>query len=530
MKLLDTALRILTTPLFPTITRAARPAQPSQREFIAGKVNRLNQSFTAEVIKTNSDIQRYHNVLVARSRELAKNSTDYRKWLRMCERNIVGHQGFRLQSKVKMQRGGKLDAPANEFLEKFWKRFQASGQCTTRRRGSGRGLDKLIVRSLKVDGEVFLRRVPGFRNEARLAYQLLDPIACPVDLEAVRPGRRIRMGVELDEWDAPLAYWFRAGSAGDNRFEALNPTNPGERYIRIPADEILHLYYEEFPGQLRGFPFGQAAMQNIYTLGGYFYTELTAADAGARKMGFYKPPAGTQFGGREDTAEAVEGEDTTGTGAKQMEILEQAEPATFGVLPDGWDFMEYNPQHPAGNFAPFVQAQKRNIANGLDVAYNIFANDLVGVNFSSIRQGIVDERDAWMDDQQFLIEEWKTHQFEDWLGMLLLLPATPYDPADFDRLNAPRWSPHRWPWVDPSNDADAKLKMLTMGATTPQKIASEQGEDFDENVEQIQAALEAMAPLQQILQLMQSLQSALKPVQPAAAQLTKTPTPEDDNA
>lgn len=546
MNLIDSLVRIFSPavatstsapailPTVPTrdLTRTAGRTQgpPQLREFISGKVTRLNQDFAADAIKTNADIQRYHDKLIARSRELAKNSTDYRKWLRMCERNIVGHAGFRLQAKVKMQRGDKLDTTANTFLEAKWKGFMGVKQCTTRRKGSGRSLDKLIVRSLKVDGEVFIRRVPGFRNAARLAYQVLDPLACPVEMNIDRAGLRVRQGIELDEWDAPRAYWFLAGSGHDStRFETVHPTLPGQRYVRIPAEEIIHIFVEEFPGQLRGFPFGQAAMQNIYTLGGYFYTELTAADAGSRKMGFYKPPKGFQFDGRQDgdpeNAEDVEGEagEDTGTGAKQVEILEQAEPAHFGVLPDGWEFEEYNPQHPAGNFDPFVKAQKRNIANGLDVAYNIFANDLVGVNFSSIRQGIVDERDAWMDDQQFFIEEWKSVQWLDFLGMLLLQPSTPYSVLDLDRLNAVKWSAHRWPWVDPNNDADSKLKMLSMGATTPQKIAAEQGEDFEENIEQIQVALEAMEPLREIVQLMQSMQTALKQ-KPAATPTQSTDT------
>jgi len=43
------------------------------REFAAAKKHRLNKGFASEVIKTNADIRRNHSILIARSRELAKN-------------------------------------------------------------------------------------------------------------------------------------------------------------------------------------------------------------------------------------------------------------------------------------------------------------------------------------------------------------------------------------------------------------------------------------------------------------------------
>jgi len=426
--------------------------------------------------------------------------------------------GIRLQMKAKMRRGTKLDKTANTYFEHRWKKFMKLGQCTVRRTQSGRDLDKHITRLWKVDGEVFVRKVPGFDNANRLAYQILDPMACPIDLVKINQdnGNRIDSGIELDAWNAPVAYWFKAGSSTDwQTYEAVDPTTPGAKYIRIPAAEIDHIYAEEFVNQLRGFPFGQAAIQSIYTLGGYFYTELTAADAASRKMGFYKPPAGFDlYEGRDDEEDPDEGEATNSekdAGPRQLEIMEEAEPATFSILPDGWGFEGYDPNHPVGNFDPFVKAQKRNIANGLDVAYNIFANDLVGVNFSSIRQGVLDERDAWMDDQQFLIEHWKDGQIAEWLAIQLLLPDSPYLPQDFERLNDPRWNPKRWPWVDPKKDAEAAKLQRDLGAKAPQQIASEQGNDWEENMELFRAAIEQMAPMMALVSSMKQLADGMTP-------------------
>lgn len=474
------------------------------REFTGAKAHRLNQDFVTTAIKTNKDIQKSHQILITRSRELAKNSSDYRKWLAMTERNVIGSTGIRLQMRVKRRdpMTGEMvaDKAANDLIEDAWKEFNRKGNCTVRGNESGRDLDKRIVRNWRVDGEVFIRRVVNKRYPFLIAYQLLDPLACPVTMNAAKSYRhgKIEHGIEVDDYGRPTHYWFLSGNSSDwAHYDAVPMANgmvqAGNNYARIPADEINHVFTQEFNNQRRGFPFGQAAMQNIYSLGGYFYTELVAADAASRKMGFYKPPAGKsgRYGGRSSSEDNRDPKGGTSDDPKkpvQYTLNETSEPATFGVLPDGWDFQSYDPTHPHGNFEPFTRGQKRNIANGLDVAYNIFANDLVGVNFSSIRTGILDERDAWMDSQVFIIEHVKQVEFEHWLELWLMMKSTVYGPGDLARLHKDGWRPRRWPWVDPYKDARANFEQMRIGTKAPQDIAEEQGYDWDENMEKFKKA------------------------------------------
>lgn len=492
--------------IFDGFKRRAREPEEDLRSFSGTERTRFNRDFLMEAIRTNEDIRRNLLNLRNRSRELAKNNGDYRKFLRMCERNIVGPNGIQLQMSVRF-RNGESDKAANRWITDRWREFCMKGNCTANRRQSMRRLMKNIVRCWRIDGEVFLRRLPNFGNRHRYAFQLLDPAACPETLNQTLPnGNRIVMGVELDPWDAPVAYYFYSRSNIDSTMgqyydPIYAPTQRigGEAYVRLPVDEVNHFFDDELVGQVRGFPFGQAAMQEIYLLNSYVYAELVAADAASRKLGKLvnkKLPA--QYGGR----------NADGT-AKELPVQTVTnEAGSMDLLTGDWDILMYDPQHPAANFPPFVKAMNRKVANGLDVAYNGFANDLESVNFSSMRGGVLEERDAWMDQQQAVIEDILELEFPLWLRVQLLLPDSPYEPFAFDRLNAAQWLPRRWSWVDPERDAQSKLSQIALGATTPQDIAAELGNNFEDNVEQIKEAVASLAPVREYLSLLGELRNA----------------------
>ncbi|MCI0539082.1 MAG: phage portal protein [Verrucomicrobiales bacterium] len=71
----------------------------------------------------------------------------------------------------------------------------------------------------------------------------------------------------------------------------------------------------------------------------------------------------------------------------------EVSPGQFETRPVGFEFQTFDPQHPTQAFPFFVKTFLRGIASGLGVSYNTLANELEGVNFSSIRAGVSDERE-----------------------------------------------------------------------------------------------------------------------------------------
>jgi lambda family phage portal protein len=168
----------------------------------------------------------------------------------------------------------------------------------------------------------------------------------------------------------------------------------------VPAEDIIHAYQLDRPD-------------------GYEEAELVAARVGASKMGFITSPHGDGFVG-EDTED-------------DYTPIMNAEAGTFEQLPEGMSVQTFDPQHPTSGFDAFHKSIMRGIASGLGVSYVSLANNLEGVNYSSIRQGTLEERDNYRILQRFMIDHFIEPVFQKWLLQTMsfkngfLLPPDKYD-------------------------------------------------------------------------------------------------------
>lgn len=279
-------------------------------------------------------------------------------------------------------------------------------------------------------------------------------------------GSYIRMGIEFNKWNKPVAYHLTQHHPGElfNRYQAKG------KYLRIPADEIIHAFIMDRPSQSRGVSWMHSAMLRLRMLAGYEEAELVAARVGASKMGFFVSPDGSGYLGAEDSR-----------GNKLME----AEPGTFEQLPSGMDVKLFDPNHPTSNFADFEKSILRGIASGLDISYATLANDLENVNFSSIRHGSLEDRDSWRMLQNFMIEHFCNPIFENWLLMAITKNLLPIAMREFDKFNKPIWRPRGWAWVDPLKDNHANQIALEQKTKSRSQIVADQGMDIEELFKQI---------------------------------------------
>jgi lambda family phage portal protein len=127
----------------------------------------------------------------------------------------------------------------------------------------------------------------------------------------------------------------------------------------------------------------------------------------------------------------------------------------------------------------------RGIASGLDVSYAYLANDLTDVNYSSIRAGVLDERDVWRDVQAFMAEHVLQPIFEEWLEMALLTQKINLPFSKLEKFKKARWQPRGWQWVDPEKDVNAKIMSIENNLETGADIAAEQGKDLEEIYQQL---------------------------------------------
>ena len=166
------------------------------------------------------------------------------------------------------------------------------------------------------------------------------------------------------------------------------------------------------------------------------------------------------------------------------------EPGTSEVGQPGVKKETLQPSGPNGMAMQDEQrAFKRDMATALDIAYHTFSNDLENVNFSSIRAGVLDERDAWRMRQEDEKDDFLNRVFENWLRFALLngaiktkngasIPASRYE-----KFNAYEFQGRTWQWVDPLKDAQYNEILRDNQWKTDQVIASEvSGKELSDNI------------------------------------------------
>ena len=459
----------------PAKKRANRiaPVIRGQRLFDAAKPDRMSMEWGANPLTADEIIQKNWQALVARSQEQIANNDYAKHFVRLARQNIIGHQGIVLNARSKGNRG-TLDKKANDGINRAWKDFCKRHNIDITGKKSMREFQNQVVTALAGTGEYFARKVYG-EDAGKYGYalQAIPAIRCPIEMvvDRVNGGSNfVRFGIEFTQYGRPVAYYFRTLLSDADRYMF-----DGKPYKRVPADEVIHVFREEIPGQRRGLPWLATSLYRMRQMNGMDQAALVNARVGAAKS------AWISF---DDDADGPEYDED------DPPVID-LEPGEVGILPRGARVEKWDPQYPNGEYAIFTKNQLRGIAAGLGVAYNNLAQDLEGVNFSSIRQGTLDERETWKDLQEWLSEEFLQPVFDGWLprallaGLITTDNGRPLNPVLLDKYSEVIWQPRRWDWIDPVSDVKANVQAKNSLLVSPSQIIRDGGQDPDEVLQQI---------------------------------------------
>ncbi|MBZ0106138.1 MAG: phage portal protein [Sulfuricella denitrificans] len=442
-----------------------------KRGYDAASTDRLNFSWTAGNTSADDDLLRALDRLRARSRDLAYNNEYAKKYLQMVVTHIVGPNGFNLQALA--NDFGVPDEMARKLIEQAFDAWSRRGVCEIGGQFAFQELQRQVIRAVARDGEAMVLKLRGKEsgNAYGFALRLIEIDRLPVTCNMLaKNGNRIVMGVEIDAIGKPVAYHI---NFGDLHLGAASTT-----LTRVQASEVLHIFHPERAEQHRGAPWMHAIMAGLKMLSGYEEAAVVASRVGASKMGFFTTPDG-------DPAALAGGKDDQG------EFYSESDPGAFGVLPAGYDFKSFDPDYPQANYESFIKSRLRSIASGLGVAYNTLANDLEGVNFSSIRSGVLEERDNWIVLQNWFIEAFMRPVFMDWIASALLKSAITYGsgsslpPSKREKFSEHTWQGRRWQWVDPLKDLNSSILAIEHGLASPQSVAATLGVDVYDVLDQL---------------------------------------------
>ena len=536
-------------------TAAIRLSKRDYKQVVG--VGGINSDWALSGLSEDADVWQNQYALRARSRDLFRTDCYFQKYTEELWANVFGSEGITCRMRVKEQEDrvvyapdesrfrtaranrmarvgaylerrhgirdfatranatikvGDLDLYANKVIEDAWARWKRREFCTVTGALSYNEVCQMRLLSCARDGDYFIRHVRSPTiNEYGYSLQLINAEWCDYNLNTKTiDGNEVRMGIERDKWGKRLAYYFIRRTPMDWQFGTPGLAQQGgpKMYDRVPADEIIHYARYKDGDSTRPAPWSASVIIKSRHLDKYEEAEVVASRVSACKTGFFKstvdPNGGTGVGDRPDPTQ---------------EATMDAEPGSFTGLPWGVEFQDWNPSHPNGNFDLFRKGMLRAWCAGMPGAnYNIIANDLEGVNYSSGRLGMLDERELWKLLQKFDIEIAERPIFENWLYMSLLTGAIPLPLAKFDKFNKPIFRGRRWAWVDPQKEVQANALQVANKFISRTRVIEDS--DVDADFEQIifELAEEEM--------MMEELGMSVEPV------TSKTPTtkPAQDTA
>lgn len=424
------------------------------RMFTAAAHNRL-VDWPLSYQRVNGDLFVQWQTITLRCRDLAMNNEAVIGILRNLTRNVVGANGFTLQSKAE-------PAELRPQIEALWREYNsgASHAVTLDGHAGGRDFDMLVLRSLVIDGECFIRRIFDPYSRFGWKYEVID--AMQIDpmymVQRLDNGGKIFMGIEIDARGREVAYYYRPTT--DEQYFS----GPRER---IPALDVIHLFRREFAAQYRGISMLAGAVMNLKQLDDYRTAELIHAQIGSAVMGVW------EWNGQ-NSDDII----TDSSANDQGEFIREIKPGIFPIAPRGYSAKFL--QNPGSNsqFPAFVKNILRSITNSIGISYNKGAGDYESVNYSSLREANLEDRETYSELQTFLIENWKSVQFRDFVNACYINGLI--RPERIALARPHKFFGKRFAWVDPQKELNAKKTELSMMLTSPIAEIESRGLDPDE--------------------------------------------------
>ncbi len=437
--------------------RAALPRFRATADYEAAASTRRTTGWTPATGDINTLVFRNLDALRSRSRDMVRRNPWATNALDAFVANCIG-TGIKPQSL-------HPDAEAKDAIQSLWLRWtdeaDASGLTDFY------GLQAIACRSVMEAGECIIRlrpRLPKDGLSVPLQLQLLEAEHLPTgDTRKLPNGNYVRAGIEFNGIGKRVAYHLYREHPGDS----LNPMASTEQ-VPVPAESVLHLFRPIRPGQLRGQPWLTQVLIKLYELDQYDDAELVRKKTAAMFAGFVTKNA------PEDVVLNETASDNSGN------ALAGLEPGTLQVLLPGEDVKFSNPADVGATYETFMRVQLRSIAAGMGITYEQLTGDLTGVNYSSIRAGLLEFRRRCEQIQhEVMVFQMCRPIWRSWVEAAMLagaLPAAGNDSGYFDV----KWIPPGFAWVDPLKDIKAQIMAVRAGFKSRAEVVSEQGYDAEE--------------------------------------------------
>ncbi len=319
------------------------------------------------------------------------------------------------------------------------------------------GQQRRASKSIFDSGEAFFRIRYRFAEDGLAVPMQLESIPssqCPLWYNNVLTnGHIVRQGVEFDKIHRRVAYWMFRRNPTDRTDMIADPN----LLVRIPSDQIIHIFDPVEPKQVRGVPKLAPAVAKLFLLDEYDDAELDRAKVQALFVGFIKKP----------TADSAVPLPIDPSSIDDMgNALLPMEPGGLQVLLPGEEIDFAQPTGVSGAYEAFQYRNLLAISAALGIPYQDLTNDLVQANYGSMRAGIIAfRRRVEQFQDSVIVHQLCRRVWSAWLDQAVLtgaltLPGYSANPRPYRRVE---WIRPRWEWVDPLKDLTAEKLAVDAG-------------------------------------------------------------------
>lgn len=276
----------------------------------------------------------------------------------------------------------------------------------------------------------------------------------------------------MNEYNKPMGYWIRQYS-----IDGMALSQP----IWVDAKDVIFLYTKRRPSQVREMSDMSPTITRIRDANEFMVAVSVKERIAACLSVFIKKVLPTTGIGR------------TGAPPVQHESY-QGKTITPGMIKElnaGDEIQVVNPTGQATDAASYIKLQQRLVGAGQGISYEATSRDMSESNYSSTRQGIIEDEMTYAAEKELLMEVmdevYETFVISMWLAGLI-------DAKDFwDKKD--EYMDHAWvaapkKWIDPQKEANANKIALNTGQKTFKQIAAEQGRDWKEQIDEMAEVLE----------------------------------------
>lgn len=362
----------------------------------------------------------------------------------------------------------------NKSVEKSWKAWSESALCDLEGSKDFYALQSLAFQTMVESGEVLIRKIRTSDPKSPIKLQILEPDY--LDTTKLTSSNNIRDGIEFDDNGKPIAYWLFKQHPG-GRVQIRDQFQS----VRVPADEIIHLFRKERPGQIRGVPWGASAMLRLRDFSEYESAQLVRQKIAACFVGFLT-----------DNQDPI---NQTSTTEEQKPMSERFEPGAWEVLPPGKDIKFGVPPGVGMDYDPYSRRSLQYIASGYGITYECLTGDYSNVNFSSGRMG-------WIDMHRN-IEAWRwitfIPQFCEGVFAWWVEGMNVANGGSMPKSLPHTWTPPRREMIDPTKEVPAMKDAVRSGFATLSDTVRQLGFDPESHFKEIATDNEMLDSLNIVL-------------------------------